>query len=644
MSKSKFGVVSILLSFAATNALAWNTWSGKAGNGSFNDPRNWNGGNPAYLDLSNTDAKGTTEAGVDWDSNVSGMPAGTYTLEEDIVINRFNFDGKRSPILNLKGHTLTSLGKVSQVALGFRGTSLATGSSLVLTNGTFLVPESPYAGYDLKNNWVTLGYNQEGYPNEITLTVTGKDTLLKAPKVLLSYGTNNTLAVENGAMIESVVKIGDVPNVGHALKIDGGTYKYMGSDDYIGIGCHYDAVSNTLVLANGGKILDKNGNPINVFKIGAVEGTFGHRMIVRNMGTITNVFEVGSSKRGGRDLLVIEGESTVVITNRPYIPSSSCPESGIKVCDGATLVFDGEQDSMKRFWLGNGVSNAFVLVTGAGSYMENKGSTTLIGQGGSRASVRVTDGAKAKFAAMTVNPRGQDACNSHALFVDDGGEVEVAGTLASGGINESEHNEGEFSMSNRFVVATGGKLKARQINIGQRSYSRCNSLDVSGTGSSVSVTENILVGLDGDGKGGGLGNGISVSDGATLSIANTLRTIGPESWIKVDGGAISCGGSAILTNSVSIAFNLTESMDMSVPAISVEKGITVSKEATISVTGGLRADADDKYYLLNAKGALTIPDAVVQNLKATLPETLSLHKTASSLYVQNRRGLLLIFR
>lgn len=622
------------------DALAFSSWTGKGEAGVFNDPKNWGGGNPAYLDFETAGAKGTT-GDVIWDANLQGMPTGTYTLNADIVINRLNFDAaNRHPIINLNGHTLTAISKESAAALGFRGTSLATGDSLVLTNGTFLVPTSPYKvndkSYTLGNNFVSFGYDQDGYPNNITLTVTGENTLLKSKAVVMSRGIGHTFNVENGATVETVLYCGDKyyqydetsAFVGHTVRLDGGTYKHTGDGVAYSIGRSAGCTNHTLVLANGGKVLDKNGREMHIFNIGGVTGGSGHR-------------------------LVVEGTSEVTITNRPSIPAANCANCGLTVRQGGKVIFESDVDSFSRFWLGGSSKTADILVTGEGSFLETKsGSPALIGQSGPDCVLRVTDKAVAKLKYATIGASRGASCSNNRMVADNGGEIRLE-TLAIGGQNNYDSDDGSRSVSNRLEIVDGGRvvLAASDINLGSRPYAYRNGIYVSGEGSSLTNVKNlVLAGSEYTDNAGE--HWLDVRDGGRVFVDGWFRTATRHGLVRLSGGAVTCA-TAMLTNGVSLVIGCDKDKMPTKPLLKATDTIYLGRHnyvagaakdvVSISMAEGSTIAEDGELVVLEAK-TLKVDSDVVAAFNATLPEGFKARVRDNRLTVLHEKGLCLIFR
>ena len=623
-----------------TEALAFSSWTGKGEAGVFNDPKNWSGGNPAYLDFEVSGAKGTT-GGVAWDANLQGMPTGTYTLNADIVINRLNFDaGSRHPVINLNGYTLTAISKESAVALGFRGMSLATGDSLVLTNGTFLVPTSPYKvndkSYTLGNNFVSFGYDQDGYPNNITLTVTGENTLLKSKAVVMSRGIGHTFNVENGATVETVLYCGDKyyqydetsAFVGHTVRLDGGTYKHTGDGVAYSIGRSAGCTNHTLVLANGGRVLGKDGCEMHIFNIGGVTGGSGHRLIV-------------------------EGTSEVTITNRPTIPAANCANCGLTVQKGGKVVFEGETDSLSRFWLGSSGKSSDILVTGAGSTLETKsGSPALIGQSAPNCVFRVTDGAVATIKSATIGAGRGESCSGNRIVADNGGEIHLT-ALGIGGQNGYDTDDGSRAVSNRLEIVDGGRvvLNASDINLGGRPYAYRNGIFVSGEGSVLTNVKNLV--MMGSEYSNNVGeHWLDVHDGGQVFVDGWFRTATRHGLVRLCDGAVTCA-TAMLTNGVSLVIGCDRDKMPTKPLLKATDTIYfgqhhyvngAEKDAvSISMAEGSTIAEDGELVVLEAK-TLKVDSDVVAAFNATLPEGFKARVRDNRLTVLHEKGLCLIFR
>lgn len=624
---AKLAVAALATISTLRGAFAYQGWTGKAGDNLLDNPQNW-GTDPKYQDLTSSSASGDG-----WDANLKGLPTGWYALDGDLVINRFIFDAPDlHPVIDLSGKTLTAVGRALSPALAFRGTALSSGDSLVLTNGTFFVPDSPYEEQVLGQNYVAFGHNQEGRPNDITLTVTGVGAKLRAPRVDLVGGTNYTLSVENGATLETALNMAGLSSeasVGHVFRLDNGTYRHLGAFASGGfpIG-RAGSVNNRLELLGGWQF--ENMNP-HVFPVGAASGASGSR-------------------------LVVGAGATVTITNRPSIPASAaCADCGITVKDGGRLVFDNETDvNRRRFWLGANGCAADILVSGTGSVLESKGSVALIGQGASGCSLRVTAGGQAQFASATIG--ADSSASGSRLVVADGGSASFTGTLSLGGQGD-EADTGKRSVSNVLEVVSGGtvSLPNAYLNVGNKPYAYGNGLLVSGEGSAFSGRGLSLSGAGWMAEKGLVGgHWVRVADGGKILLTEALWTRGQDLRIEIDGGQIVCGTVFSVTNAATVIVGCTSGQVPSGSLIKAEKvyfgahnvpGSGAEKDVIrLEMTPESSLADGEVLTVVEATEVLRIDEEVLSAFRATLPDGCSARLRKNVLTVKRRPGLVMVLR
>ena len=600
------------LAFLAAAAHGFQNWTGKAGNWVFNDPANWTK-SPAYLDLSSTSGSGEV-GGVQFDAHLS-LPTttGVYTFTDDLLSSRIvAVRPDVDIVLDLQGHTFTLLGKETAEAFYFRGD--APGSTVTFTNGTVVVPESPYETRTLAANYVNVAHNQNGLPTNVTLRIAGAGTLLKSPRTDLKFGAHNCISVESGATLETTLNLGGAIDQNNTvsehltLRLDAGKFKTTDGTRVFTVGGVANSISNELVLANGGRLENMD---MNMFTIGKVAGARYSRVI-------------------------LEGQDTSIsITNRPTIPVSGAAEgSGYWVRKGACLTFtntDGN-DSLGRFWL---LKGGEVVVTGEGSRLITESSLPCnVGNGASGAQVRISDRATARCGALSAGSSVN--CNDNLIRVDTGASLAVTTCNIGGQMND---DSGQFAMSNRLEVLSGGTVVVTNCYVGSRSYSKDNLLRVSGAGSSVTALSVLELGVTGGG-----GNQMEVGDGASVSVRGKFAVKGAGSAVRLSGGRLTVAEASF---AAPVQMTFACPADASVPSFRVTGGgLAIPAAASMSIDPNTRLPglSDKKWTLLSCSGNLTVPDAVMDNLQATVPAGFRLQKTAGELSVVRIKGTVLILK
>lgn len=606
------GTMACLAFMAAATAHGFQNWTGKAGNWVFNDPANWVK-SPVYLDLDSTTGSGEV-GGVQFDAHLSlqGM-TGVYTFTANLLSSRIvACQPNKDIVLDLQGHTFTLLGKETAEAFYFRGD--APGSTVTFTNGTVLVPESPYEGHALAANYVNVAHNQNGLPTNVTLRIAGAGTILKSPRTDLKYGAHNCISVENGATLETTLNLGGAIDKSNTvsehltLRLDAGTFKTTDGTKVFTVGGVANSVSNELVLANGGRLENMD---MHMFTIGKVAGARYSRVI-------------------------LEGRATSIsITNRPAFPVSySAAGSGYWVRKGASLTFtntDGN-DSLGRFWLTQGGE---IVVTGEGSRLISESSLPCnVGNAASDAQVIISDGATACCGALTAG--SSINCNDNVIRVDTGASLAVTTCNIGGQMND---DSGQFAMSNRLEVLSGGTVVATNCYVGSRSYSKDNWLCVSGAGSSMTVLSTLDVGVT-----RGVGNQVEVGGGASVSVLGKFAVKGAGSAIRLLGGRLTVAEASF---AAPVQMTFACPADASIPSFKVTGGgLSIPATASMSIDPNTRLPdlSDKKWTLLSCSGNLTVPDTVMDNLQATVPAGFRLQKTADELSVVRIKGTVLILK
>lgn len=604
-------VAASLTVFAATTASAFQNWTGRAGNSVFNDPGNWVK-HPAFLDLSTT-GSGTT-GGVEFDAHLElTNPSGVYTLSDDLVASRIVADKPdRDVVLDLKGHTLTLLGKATAESFYFRGDG--PGMTVTFTNGTVLVPESPYQGYALSANYVNIAHNQYGLPTNVTLRIAGAGTVLKSPRTDLKYGAHNCISVENGATLETTLNLGGAIDKNNTvsehltLRLDAGKFKTTDGTRVFTVGGVANCISNELVFANGGCLENMN---MHMFNIGTAAGARFSRVI-------------------------LEGAATVMsITNRPQFPASgSAQGSGYHVRKGASLTFANApgETSLGRFWLAAGGE---VVVTGEGSRLVTEsGFPCNIGNAASGAQLWVSDHASAMCGALTAGSSVE--CDNNLIRVDTGASLEV-GTCNLGG--QMDEPSEKFCSGNRLEILSGGTVVAANCYVGSRSFSKDNVLLVSGSGSRLTTRSALALGVS-----GGVANQIEVSSNATVAVGGLFVVRGEGSSVRLAGGSLAASN-AVFNAAAQVAFAYGGEGSAASFAVT-HGGLTVPESVTFSIEQGTAVPVgdDEVWTLVSSSGALTVPESVLARLRLTVSEGLRLKKTAHALTVGRRKGLVLLFR
>ena len=156
----------------------------------------------------------------------------------------------------------------------------------------------------------------------------------------------------------------------------------------------------------------------------------------------------------------------------------------------------------------------------------------------------------------------------------------------------------------------------------------------------------------------GTNNTLIVRNGANLNIKTlTMGSAGKNANFVclVDNAAVSMSGDCLMNGNAKLKLDVSKAaIDGTVPAFLSAASMTVAGDASVELAGAAElesrieeAKSDGfKVTLLGTKNGLDIPDAVVQAMRAALPEGTSLVRTpnALKLRVGPRKGMVLLVR
>ena len=449
---------------------------------------------------------------VDWSTlGIGNFGTGTYQMSKDIAIPRIVVNKTGADVTFDLGaeRTLTLIG--TDNAQSFRATVNGSYSTFRVSSGTVRQVYDPssytYGSGDSYAVW-QIGENATcGFTNVFT----GANTALKAYRLLNAHGTNNWLVVRDGARVDADLMFGIVPGgsrgANNGILLDGGTLKLLSATNNMSGGTFHLGVNSrsrgdTLVFANGGRLLDSAGTDVSKWAVG--DNAPDVRLAFRGDGTshtMSEVLKLGNGATG----------------------SGAC----VEVSDGAHLTLGGP--SVGRFWLGctAGADGASLVVSGAGTRLTGESTSNyIVGQDANNNVFSVKDGAVATLAGyMRICSHAN--VQSNAVKVSGGGSLSV-GYIVQVGFNKHNSNN-SIDISGGGIMSVGSSLV-----IGNDEGANSNRVTVAGVGSSLSVKNGLFVGTNAFAT---VGNTLAVSNGASVT-AKFLYMYGTNAVLDVDNASI----------------------------------------------------------------------------------------------------------
>ena len=324
-----------------------------------------------------------------------------------------------------------------------------------------------------------------GTNNEVTISdgakfyASGNGAGLLTAGVVIGANTNtpwsgNKIIVEGeGSLLQSrnTFQVGFASS-GDLIVRDRGQVELLSGN--MVIGNSNTATSNNVLVTGGASITAPNAATIILFG----NASAGNTLTVDQQGTIaTPSLWVGATAGQGSNVLTIDGAGSAVnLSNVLRIANAS--DNRIIITNGGSAVISNATGAAARFDVGFGAaaSNNQVLVTGAGSLLDQQGTTNSV-----------------SLAAIGLSG------DLNSLVVSNGATARFGGTGGTAGEN--------------FYVG---------YNLGADS----NSITVTGTGSTLTSRGDLVVG-----RSGSLANTVNVSSGGvahaaglTVAVSNTVTT------------------------------------------------------------------------------------------------------------------------
>jgi outer membrane autotransporter protein len=311
-------------------------------------------------------------------------------------------------------------------------------------------------------------------------------------------------------------------------------------------------------------------------------------------GTILSVGDrVSVLPPGGVTALQAQGIGSLIASENPSIDASGFGILGVRSLDGALVILNGAKIEIAA---GAGIS-PLALETAAGVEAENGGLIEINGgtistQGDNESGLLATDHGKIAAGGMTVTTSGLDAYGAFAqrgrtLTLNPGSVIQTSGkgsygifaanggSITGNGVNVTTSgglgvllNTADGAAASTDILGPGTiTLQNSAVTVAGPG---ANGLFVSGAGSSIALTNSIVLSL--------LGNGASVNGGGRLTLSNSILT-------ALNHGVVAAGGTAGAPNSVTVSGgSLTTVLG---DAFQVQNGAT-----NITVNGGATVTGD----------------------------------------------------
>lgn len=357
-----------------------------------------------------------------------------------------------------------------------------------------------------------------------------------------------------------------------------------------------DGAIGTVTVSNGGalRLLDSSATPGS----GATQGE--SLFVGRDGGTGTLSASTGSSvtvdsnsgafmfvgRNGGTGTATFSAGSTLTLHDREAVPGGV--GSNIAVGRGGTGLLS-LQNSSASITSDSAFAGLFIGRDAGGNGTVNMGASGF-SISGDTASV-VVGASSATTGTLTLGSGATLSMNSNRSLMDVGRAVGSSGSVTvSGGASVSVG--GPAGNNSDLLVG------AAFADIGGRAAAGTGSFIISGAGSSVTVTDVVVVGAPLSFGGGSASGTLTVADGATLTVGNTLY-LGAGGVLNGNGGTII--GSVLVDGGI-LAPGASPGTLTIVGDLEVQDGLI---EIEIGGTGAGQFD------LINVTGDLLVPDELL---------------------------------
>ena len=491
-------------------------------------------------------------------------------------------------------------------------TNTITGGVTVGTNGSFTLLVVSNNALLTNTTFGSIGANATAKSNEVRLLAPTARWRMGGNLFAGSNGAFSRLVVSNGATLEDfdgVLANGAASSNNSALVTGSGSVWSNRGDLTIG----FSGKENQLLITNGGRVVNRFSY------LGRQPGSSNNLARITGAGSVwSNLFDVFLGQNDRSNRLIIEAGGTVSCANGVISGSSSAGNCEVLVTGLGSLwsnrfflsigdvsgrnllvVSNGAKVVAGGSILGNlspAMSNQ-VLVTGLGSLWTNESSLSLGGgSGGNRADAAaggwlacveglVGENASSHSNTVVLSDSGSGWNVLERLTLGKNGSTNVlianngatilssnatiganvafgsnnlalligAGTLWS---NRNEFLVGSNGSYNRLVVSNAAHVfVGTNVFVGFSAFSSNNTVLVTGTGSTLSSVNNVIVGQVGSGNRLVLSNGASINSqslylGINSASSNneTIITSPGSIWTAPEWGLGSGRGNRLLVN------------------------------------------------------------------------------------------------
>ena len=378
---------------------------------------------------------------------------------------------------------------------------------------------------------------------------------------LTPWSDNKIIVEGEGSLLQSrnTVLVGAASS-GDLVIRDGGKVELLNGN--MNIGNAATATSNNVSVTTGASFV---GSAAVTIQVGAASA--GNTLTVDQQGTIAAPsIWVGAAAGQGSNVLTIDGSGSAVnLTSLLRIANAS--DNRIIITNGGSAVISNATGALTRFDVGfaAAASNNQVLVTGAGSLLDQQGTTNSItlaalGVGGDLNSLVVTDGATARFGgtggtagenfyigynlgadsnSVTVTGTGSSFTSRGDLYVGQNGGLANTFNVSSGAV---AHAAGLYVTASNTASTDAGvwigkdRPSTQSLNI---LHSQATSNSVANINGRLEAATAVTVGAQGvlSGTGTVAAPTTTIAQGGTISPGNSPGNITVEGDLVWNGGA-----------------------------------------------------------------------------------------------------------
>ncbi len=583
------------------------------------------------MGLANNNTVLVTGSGSRWNDG-SDLYVGYYSSSNNLTIasggvvtngnGYIGYDGTFGGMGN--SVVVTGAGSIwsntSDVILGYQNG--ASSNSLVIANGGKVFNGNSNSTYG-----AVIGFdNITGVANNNTVLVTGSGSVWNNSSDLYVgyYSSSNNLTVANGGVVvNGNGYIGYDGSLGGGMSnsvmvTDSGSI-WSNTGDVI-LGYQNGAVGNSLVIANGGQVLNNNGY------IGYDAASSNNSALVSGPGSLwSNSGSLFVGYGGAGSLLTLTNGGVVWATNIVVGASDSSTGNVVTISGGSLYATNGGGGALNVLYgtlnmnSGTAAVDWLLLTNFANSVFNFNGGVLRAGQMLSTQPITV-NGGTLSLAGSFVNSTG-------ATFLLNSGSVIVPGSMANRGLfiqNGGLFDPLVFTNSGSFVLNNGTNMDGVFLNLAsgvvQQSggehdvnvatnygswaisggVANLTNLVIDGGGVFTNAG-GMLVSTNAFGTGGmDVRNGVLVLNSGMVTVNQFFATNLTSSVISFNGGTLNSGGTIISNGTQFVVGNGSSAATMNlVGGTNVfASGLTIAANATLSNAATLTAPS----VTINAAG------------------------------------------